>query len=723
MRCASNTKEMMPDLKAISRSDSSEKNCRILVIDDNRAIHEDFRKILSPTLNSTAALDATEAELLGRPINLLRVIQYEIDSAYQGQEGVELVKVARDAGRPYAMAFVDVRMPPGWDGVVTTQKIWEIDPDVQIVICTAYSDYTWNEMFEKIGDSDGLVILKKPFDTVEALQLAHALTEKWRLLQHSRQLVENLEGKVAQRTRELEQNNQTLQRQQIEMRVILDFIPAMICFKDTENRILRANQRFANHFGKSLEEVEGRSLAELLPDAADSMHASDHEVIHSGIPKLGELEKVTDFAGKDLWLQKDRVPVCDTDGRVTGIVVMGQDVTERTRIEAHLYQSQKMETVGKLAGGVAHEFNSILTAIIGQSDLLIRDLPSKSALQRNAEEIRAAAERAAILTRQLLAYGRKQILQPEILDLNAVLVEMENTLRHLMGPTTSVFIAPAAEVNLVKVDAGQIEQVIMNLAMNAAEAMPHGGRLTLETANVTLDQNYVSRFPDLKAGKYVMLAVTDTGTGMSDEVKARIFEPFFSTKAVGEGTGLGLSTSYGILKQSGGHIAVWSEPSRGTTFKVYLPQIKQHPKISIQSPAGSDLSHGTETILLVEDDPALREMAGSLLRRLGYEVLVAANGREALSVKQQSDIPHIDLLITDVVMPHMSGKELAERMRGVSPHIRTLFTSAYTGTAILHQGIHDMRVALIQKPFTPSMLVEKIRELLDQHGEVREELS
>jgi len=276
-----------------------------------------------------------------------------------------------------------------------------------------------------------------------------------------------------------------------------------------------------------------------------------------------------------------------------------------------------------------------------------------------------------------------------------------------------VSIVPAAGLQLVKVDAGQIEQVIVNLAMNARDAMPNGGKLTLETANVSFDEDSVVRYPELKPGAYVMLAITDTGRGMSEQVKARAFEPFFTTKDVGQGTGLGLSTCYGIIKQSGGHISVYSEPGRGTTFKIYLPQVEPPTKIPIQHLDSPELPRGTETILLVEDDPALREMAATLLRRLGYTVLAAANGIEALSLKQQRDTGHVDLLFTDVVMPHMSGKELSERMRALYPHTRILFTSAYTENAIVHQGVLDKGVALLPKPFTPSALARKVREALD----------
>jgi len=413
-----------------------------------------------------------------------------------------------------------------------------------------------------------------------------------------------------------------------------------------------------------------------------------------------------------------RVPVLvvaatfeDNSGEGVGFFI---DLTERKGLEARLFQSQKLETVGRLAGGIAHEFNSILTAIIGQSDLLLRDLPPGTPFAKSATEISLAATRAATLTRQLLAYGRKQLLQPEALDLNGVLARMEGVFKHLMGGEVHTQIVPAPGLKAVMADAGQIEQVIMNMAMNARDAMPNGGILTMETANVSFDHESVGRDPELKPGEYVMLAVTDTGTGMAEEVKARVFEPFYSTKGVGQGTGLGLSTCYGIVKQSGGHISVYSEMGRGATFKIYLPQAQQPTDVPLQRLTSPDLPCGTETILLVEDDPALREMAGTLLRRLGYTVWVAGNGIEALSLKQQRGIGHIDLLFTDVVMPHMSGKELADRMQVLFPHTKILFTSAYAENAIVQQGVLHKGVELLQKPFTPSALASKLREVLDQ---------
>ena len=499
---------------------------------------------------------------------------------------------------------------------------------------------------------------------------------------------------------------------------ILNAMPVRVFWKDKNlvylgcNAVLARDAGFAEPkdlIGKDDFQMGWREQAELY-------RADDRQVIESGCSKLLIEEPQTTPAGENITLLSSKLPLRGSKGEISGVLGTYMDITERKRLETQLFQSQKLETVGKLAGGIAHEFNSILTAIIGQSELLLGDLPAGSPLAQNATEISQAAGRAATLTRQLLAYGRKQFLQPETLDLNRVITSMEGMFHLLMDGEVDTQIVAAPGLQAVKVDAGQIEQVIVNMAINARDAMPNGGKLTLETANVTLDQEQVSRFPELKAGEYVMLAITDTGAGMSEEVKARVFEPFFTTKSVGQGTGLGLSTCYGIIKQSGGHINVDSEPGRGTTFKIYLPQVEPQAKIPLQRLDSPDLPRGTETILLVEDDPALREMAATLLRRLGYTVLAAANGNEALSLKQQCDNGHIDLLFTDVVMPQMSGKELSERVRALYPHTRILFTSANTGNAIVHQGALNQGVTLLQKPFTPSALAHKLREVLDQPG-------
>jgi len=468
-------------------------------------------------------------------------------------------------------------------------------------------------------------------------------------------------------------------------------------------------------------QMTGYTAAEVLGQTPRILHGprTDRAVLARLRHNLGQGDP---FSGETVNYRKDGTefdlewqiaPLRNAECAITHFVAIQRDITGRKRLELQLLQSQKLETVGKLAGGVAHEFNSILTAIMGQSDLLLADLPASSPLAGKVTAISQAAGRAAILTRQLLAYGRKQTLQPEMLNLNTVLAGMAAPLLHLVGHAIDIRTIPAPGLRMVKADAGQISQVIMNMVINAHDAMPGGGKLTLETANVTFAPSSAESYPELIPGDYVMLAITDTGSGMSPAVQARVFEPFFSTKGVGEGTGLGLSTCYGIIKQSGGHITVYSEPGLGTTFKIYLPQVAATPVVFPQRTASPGMPRGTETILLVEDDPALREMAAALLQRLGYTVLAASNGIEALSLRDAHHPGHIDLLFTDVVMPQMNGSEIAERIRTLNPHTRILFTSAYTANAIFHQGVLNQGVALLQKPFTPSALAQKLRDVLD----------
>ncbi len=814
-----------------------EKNRRVLIIDDNRLIHDDFRKILAQDNASQVALEANEADLFGTPVHMAERALFEVDSAYQGEEGVLLVKTALEAGLPYAMAFVDVRMPPGIDGLETTRKIWELDSEIQIVLCTAYSDVSWDVILEKIGDTDRMVILKKPFDTVEAFQLAQALTQKWWLSRQARGKMEELEGMVAERTRELQESNDMLQMQ---ARVIENMSESVIIANEQGQIVITnpmANSMFGygsgeligqnvsmlnnpaepenqrifsetwtglqngqswsgevsrlkkdgtaitvraqigslellgrRHFFAIQEDVTQRKLAEDELRQKDALIRIAGQVTHTGgwamlvpeqrlfwsdevfnilgypcgdVPSLGDAlalhpepwrDKITaameactakgtpfdievEILGahdRRLWVRVCAEVERRADGSIERVLGAFQDITGQKKLEAMLFQSQKMETVGKLAGGFAHEFNSILTAIIGQSELLATDLPPGSILHGYTTEIRRAADRAAGLTRQLLAYGRKQILRLEILDLNTVLSGMDVVLRHLIDPNTDLRILPASGLSPVKVDAGQIEQVIVNIVMNAVDAMPTGGKLTIETSNVSLDQNYVEAVPDLKAGDYIMLAITDSGIGMSKETMAHIFDPFFTTKAAGIGTGLGLSTCYGILKQSGGHISVCSEEGRGATFKIYLPSVELAVKSPLTPLDVPQMPGGSETILLVEDDSALREIAAILLQRLGYNVLTAANGLEALDLAHQQGRSSIDLILTDVAMTEMGGKELSDRISPLYPGTKILFTSAYVENASIHQGVLNEGVDLLQKPFTPTELAVRIREMLDK---------
>jgi signal transduction histidine kinase len=384
------------------------------------------------------------------------------------------------------------------------------------------------------------------------------------------------------------------------------------------------------------------------------------------------------------------------------------------RSQEQLRQTQKLEAIGQLAGGVAHDFNNLLTAIMGYGQLLTKRLETHGSARRDVDEILRAADRAATLTRQLLAFSRQQVLEPRVLDLNMVVSEMDKMLRRLVGEDIDLVSMPAADLGRVKVDPGQIEQVLMNLVINARDAMPEGGKLTIETANVELDAGYAQTRHEVKPGQYILLAVSDTGCGISRENAVRVFEPFFTTKELGKGTGLGLSTVHGIVKQSGGHIELYSELGEGTTFKVYLPRVEEAAE---QTPVSHPLTRceGTETLLLVEDEDTIRRVMRESLELLGYLVLEAKDGSHAISHCERRGQP-IDLLITDVVMPLMSGPELVQRVATVRPALRVLFISGYADHALVHRGLRAAGSAFLQKPFTPERLARKVRELLDEPG-------
>jgi PAS domain S-box-containing protein len=407
------------------------------------------------------------------------------------------------------------------------------------------------------------------------------------------------------------------------------------------------------------------------------------------------------------------------DGVPVGVQGIARDVTERKQLEDQLRQSQKMEAIGQLAGGVAHDFNNLLTAINGYSGLALQRIDDNHPLRGYLEEIKKAGDRAANLTRQLLAFGRKQILQPLPINLNDVVTDMNKMLQRLIGEDIVLTAKLDPALGKIKADPGQVEQVLVNLVVNARDAMPQGGNLTIETTTIDLDQEYAGRHVGVVPGRYVMLAVSDTGTGMSEDTRDRIFDPFFTTKEKGKGTGLGLSTVYGIVKQSGGNIWVYSELGHGTTFKVYLPELtaalQKTEAVAVESP----MPGGSETILLVEDEDVVRGLARKILEHAGYQVLEASRGEEAVRLCLERAGP-IDLLLTDVVMPETSGKEVADRMTKLFPGLRVLFMSGYTDEAIVHHGVLDSNVEFIQKPFTPAALVRKVRAVLDSDLIIRD---
>jgi PAS domain S-box-containing protein len=403
--------------------------------------------------------------------------------------------------------------------------------------------------------------------------------------------------------------------------------------------------------------------------------------------------------------------VMDVIGRPVGMTGTVLDITTRRHLEQQLSQAQKLEAVGRLAGGVAHDFNNLLTAILGSTDLLLESLAADHPGREDAEETRKAALRAADLTRQLLAFSRQQILAPRVLDLNEVVAKMDRLLQRLIGDDVELRTVLAADLGAVRADPGQLEQVIVNLAVNARDAMPGGGKLTIETMNVALEETYMAPKTVVAPGSYVMVAVSDSGTGMDAATQARVFEPFFTTKTPGQGTGWGLATVYGIVKQSGGYVCVQSETGRGTTFKVYLPRVDAPIEAAAPDPVGTASLRGSEGILLVEDQAEVRNLLRRLLEARGYHVLVAASGPDALRLTVQHPGP-IDLLLTDVVMPGMSGREVALLLAPAHPKMKTLYLSGHTDESIARHGLLEPGIAFLQKPFTADALARKVREVL-----------
>ena len=581
-------------------------NNRILVIDDNQAIHADFKKILQPADPATLLLEAAGSSLFGQPPAPAESAGFALDTALSGEDGLALVTAARAQGRPYALAFVDVRMAPGWDGIETTHRICQADPDIQIVICTAYSDYSWEEMIARLGQSDRLVILKKPFDTIEVLQLTHVLAQKWDWGQTARARLDQLTAMVATRTAELQTANEKLK---IEME-------------------------------------------------------------------------------------------------------------ERSRTEVELRQAQKMEAVGQLAGGIAHDFNNLLTVIRGYTECLNAEMPRNPKVLEALREIDAAAERAARLTAQMLMFSRKKRLQPQSVSLPGLITQFGAMLGRLLGEHITMELSPGDLPLTLHADPVMIEMVILNLALNARDAMPKGGRLQISACACEITTANVARHPQGRPGTFACLTVADTGCGIAEVALPHLFEPFFTTKEPGQGTGLGLASAYGIVKQHQGWIEVESQPGQGARFHIYLPAQIPPPRPAAPPPSPPRSAGGTETILLVEDEIPVRRLAKLLLQRHGYQVFEAGSGREALTVWAAQE-PNINLLLTDMIMPGgWTGRELAKRILADVPNLKIIYTTGYSPETFsadlpLHEGLN-----FLAKPYPPNKLLETVRRCLDEPAPV-----
>ncbi len=490
----------------------------------------------------------------------------------------------------------------------------------------------------------------------------------------------------------------------------IEQIAEMVVVTNARGDIVYANPAFEAVTGYAHQEVLGQSPRLLKSGVQDeAFYRALWATISGGGTWHGRM--VNKKKDGTLYTAEATIsPVRDAAGAITSYVAVERDISARLVLEAQFLQAQRMESIGRLAGGVAHDFNNLVTVILSYTALALEQLRDGDPLKDDLLEVTGAGERAAALTRQLLAFGRKQVLQPVALDLNQVLGDMENMLRRIIGEDIELVWAPESALGVIRADPGQLEQVLMNLVVNARDAMPDGGRLTIETSNVEIDEAYVALHVAVRPGPYVVLSVSDTGSGMDEATRTHIFDPFFTTKDKGKGTGLGLSTVQGIVAQSGGNIWVYSEPGQGTTFKVYLPRELEASMVPASERLPTPVRTGTETILVVEDEGALRRVARRILGAAGYTVLTASGGAEAISLCAQHDV---DLLLTDMVMPSMSGTELAQKLADTRPSLRVLYTSGYSDEGLVNQGVLEPGVHFLPKPFTAADLVRKVREVLD----------
>jgi PAS domain S-box-containing protein len=709
----------------MNHSDSLRNN-RILIVDDNPSIHDDIRKILCGNGERNEALGSAKALLFGEDLPQPDQTRFEIDSAHQGKEGLEMVQQAAEAGRPYAMAFVDVRMPPGWDGVETISRMWKMYPDLQVVICTAYSDYSWEEMIRIIGKSDSLVILKKPFDSIEVLQLTHALTEKWLLSHQVKRRLNDLDQAVSERTTELQSANEQLkkeiaERMQVEKALRLSEERFSKAFKASpiplaiqslrQETFVDANQGFQGLTGFSRAELIGRTPKELNLWGDPAENSAMFEKLHQQMSVRNLPRRLHAKSGqlREVLLS---VELFELEGEPL-LLTIAQDITEQIALENQLRQAQKMEAVGQLAAGVAHDFNNILTVIQGHTTLLLATRPPESTDRKPLQTIAAAAERAAKLVRQLLTFSRKQFVKMGPMDIRPTLSAISDMLPRVLPESIALTVNAASDLPQINADAVMMEQMLMNLALNARDAMSQGGRLTFSADLIEISPALARNNQDARPGRFLCLSVADTGCGMPPDVLSHIFEPFFTTKPVGKGTGLGLATVYGIAKQHEGWAEVQSRPGEGSTFRIFIPACNVEPKPEIALSAPEPMRGGTETILVVEDEEPLRDFVVQVLQSYGYQILAAKSGPQALERWAQHP-GKVHLLLTDMVMPGgLTGREVGERLLAQDPALKVIYSSGYS------PGMAGKDLALFQeknflpKPYGPAKLLETLRWCLD----------
>jgi len=664
-------------------------NRRILVVDDNPAIHEDLQKILGDAgAEGLADLDQLELELLEVTDTSEERHLYVLESAMGGEQALEMLVQALDSGSPYAMAFVDMRMPPGWDGLETIERLWQQDPLLQVVICTAYSDYSWDELEARVHSADNLFLLSKPFDMMEIRQAAAAMTLKRHLAETARAQMDSL-------TENLSQSREELLETTLRLKAILDTAPVGILTADADFCVQGLNRCAQELFGLSPEEAAGQRLSALLsiPRLSPGSHScSGLRRDQSSFPAQVRISQ--------LRLESGLLHIC---------IVVDQSESqraeaERRRLEAQLYQAQKMESLGILAGGVAHDFNNMLMTIIGNAETALLEA-AEGPIRDMVVNIKATALRAAAVTQQMLSFSGKANQTPQPLSLN----DLINSSLHLLKVTVPAHISwnldLAERLPQVEADPGLMQQILVNLVMNAAEAIgAENGTITLSTGVKGLDRGFLSTtlLPEVETGSYVWLACHDSGSGLDPATLERIFDPFFTTKS--EGRGLGLSSVLGIVKGHRGTLRVESAAAKGSTFWIYLPASQLPP---LKAPSRPGQSKKTGRILVVDDQDGVREATSALVRRLGYDVVSASDGEQAVQICRNSHPPLLAVLM-DVSMPVMGGKQAAAKIHEDNPELPIVLMSGYAADNSLAES-----GPFLHKPFTLETLADKLREVTE----------
>jgi two-component system cell cycle sensor histidine kinase/response regulator CckA len=681
-------------------------NNRILIVDDNPAIHADFNKILRPQSASVSALDDSASQLFNITRRARQKPEVVLQSACSGEEALRMVQESTLRQEPYAMAFMDVHMPPGWDGVDTAQRLWEIDPDLLIVFCTAYSNYSWAVLATKLGYSDKFLILKKPFEAIEVTQLAVAMIQRWTLARESQQRLIELDRLVAERTRHLQLQIEKTKATEERFAKAFHFTPLpMFILKADTLELVDANENFAQLAGDAT--MGGHDRQDAIRNLLRTNPAFIKCLSAPGPLHCEQCNLETPVAGRrTLLVSRESFFL----GLEPHMLVVSEDITERLASQERLRQSQKMEAVGQLAAGIAHDFNNIMTVILGRISDHIGDPELPNTYRESLTEVLNSGIRAAELTRQLLAFGRRQALSLQPINLEATLRGQIGMLGRVISENYRISLRIAENLPPVLADPAAVHHIIMNLMLNARDAMPEGGCVELEahTEQIMPATRVKADGLEVMGGHYICLSVRDEGCGMDEHVRARIFEPFFTTKEVGKGSGLGLPMVYGLVAQLSGWLEVDSQPNCGSIFRIFLPvaeiaapAVQPAPKQMAKIPCGQG-----RVALIVEDDAPIRRMLCEMVKRFGFEILSAASAHEALMIWEKDKVAErVNLLITDIVMPgSLNGFGLGARLQAQRPNLKVVYSTGYSAEMLNAGEILRENGNYLPKPYELSTL-------------------